>query len=81
MAIVTDRQLAIDSLQRLFDFAWREEQLALKQASSMKEVKDFRAMDRHESYAIAMLKMQHQIRAHAANLYHHNVMTGKESDK
>jgi len=78
----TDRERALDSLQhlqRLFDFAWREEQAALKQSESMKEVKDFRAMDRHASYAMAMLKMQHQIRAIASNWYEHNLIFSETS--
>lgn len=79
MAKVTDRERAIDSLQRLFDFAWREEQIALEQAKASKEAKDFQAMDRHKSYAVAMLKMQHQVRAHASNLYFHDVY-GKEQN-
>ena len=78
MAKVTDRERAIDTLQRLYDFAWKEEDFALTQAKAMKEVKDFRAFDRHASYAIAMLKMQHQIRAHASNVFGHDVHSGIE---
>ena len=79
MAKATDRERAIDTLQRLYDFAWKEEELALTQAKSMKEVKDFRAFDRHASYAIAMLKMQHQIRAYASNVFGHDVHSGRQS--
>jgi hypothetical protein len=79
MAKVTDRERAIDSLQRLFDFAWSEEQIALRHADNCKEFKDFRAMDRHVAYAQAMRKMHQRINSYARNLYFHDVTTAKEA--
>jgi hypothetical protein len=75
-----ERGEAIESLQRLFNFALNEEQIALRHRDNCKEFEDYRAMDRHEAYAIAMLKMQHQIRAYASNVFHYSVYDGKLKD-
>lgn len=78
-AKVTDRERAIDTLQRLFDFAWSEQHIANQQAQEAREVKDFRAMDRHASYASAMQKMQQRVNSFARNLYMHDVTTARET--
>ncbi len=79
MVKVTDRERAIDTLQRLYDYAWSEQQIAIKQSDEAREVKDFRAMDRHASYASAMQKIQQRVNGFARNLYFHDVTTAKEA--
>lgn len=78
MAKITDRERAIDTLQRLYDYAWSEQQIANQQSQEAREVKDFRAMDRHASYASAMQKIQQRVNSFARNLYMHDVNTAKE---
>lgn len=79
MAKVTDRERAIDTLQRLYDYAWSEQQIATQQSKHAHEIKDFRAMDRHTSYASAMQKIQQRVNSYARNLYFHDVTTAKEA--
>lgn len=79
MAKVTDRERAIDTLQRLYDYAWSEQQIATQQSKHAHEIKDFRAMDRHASYASAMQKIQQRVNSYARNLYMHDVTTAKEA--
>lgn len=79
MAKMTDRERAIDTLQRLYDYAWSEQQVAIMQSDEAREVKDFRAMDRHASYASAMQKIQQRVNCFARNLYFHDVTTAKEA--
>jgi hypothetical protein len=68
-----DRQRSIETLQRLYDYAASEQQIADRQSQEARKVKDFRAMDRHSSYASAMQKMQKRISSFAHNLYFHDV--------
>lgn len=79
MAKVTDRERAIDALQRLYDYAWIEDEIAVRQSEQAREVKDFRAMDRHAAYASAMQKIQQRVNSFARNLYMHDVTTAKEA--
>lgn len=79
MASVSERERAVDALQRLFDFAWSEQQIANQQSQEAREVKDFRAMDRHAAYASAMQKIQQRVNSFARNLYMHDVTTAKEA--
>lgn len=79
MATITDRERAIDTLQRLYDYAWSEQQIANQQSQEAREVKDFRAMDRHASYSSAMQKIQQRVNSFARNLYMHDVTTAKEA--
>ena len=75
--MATERERAIDVLQRLFDYAWSEQQIATQQSQEAREVKDFRAMDRHASYASAMQKVQQRVNSFARQWYMHDVTTAK----
>ena len=75
----TDRERAIDTLQRLYDYAWNEQQIATQQSKYAREVQDFRAMERHVCYASAMQKMHQKINGFARDLYSHDVTIGKEA--
>jgi len=73
-----DRERAIDTLQRLYDYTRIEYEIASRQSEQARDVKDFRAMDRHASYASAMQKIQQRVNGYARNLYMHDVTTAKE---
>ena len=49
------------ALQTVSDYAEREADIALNQAEQCKQYQDFRAMDRHASYAEAMRKIVDKI--------------------
>jgi hypothetical protein len=77
--MMTERERAVSVLRRLFDYAKSEQQIADRQSQEAREVKDFRAMDRHASYASAMQKIQQRVNSFARNLYMHNVTTAREA--
>ena len=77
--MMTERERAASVLRRLFDYAKSEQQIADRQSQEAREVKDFRAMDRHASYATAMQKMHQRINDFARNLYRHDVSQNRES--
>jgi hypothetical protein len=49
---------AVLVLKKLFDFVSSERKLANKQRDEARETKDYRAADRHNSYAYAMQKVR-----------------------
>lgn len=71
--MMTERERAISVLRRLFDYAKSEQQIAVRQSIEAKEVKDFRAMDRHAAYANAMQKIHQRVNDFARNLYRTDV--------
>lgn len=78
--MMTERERAISVLQRLFDYAKSEQQIAVRQSAEAREVEDFRAMDRHASYANAMQKMHQRINDFARNLYTTDITVRQSGD-
>ncbi len=63
------QEKAVQCLRELYVYADQESTLASRQADGAKEVKDFRAMDRHAAYARAMQKVRQRVSSMAREVY------------
>ena len=57
----TDCSLRV-ALEELHELVSREKRVALEQESTAQNCKDFRAADRHRSFAMAMQKVRNKVR-------------------